>query len=105
MILDARANHNHEIDEERTIQRQKLRQECKKRALEDITERPHEIIITEAGKMENSASDRLLPADVSSVRQSVYRVRRKTQPKLTKSREETHQSLNDCNLESTNGEE
>ena len=30
MILDARADHNHEPDEERKIQRQKLRQECKK---------------------------------------------------------------------------
>jgi len=95
MILNARADHNHEPDEERKIQRQKLRQECKKRALEDITERLHKIIITEAGKMENIASDRLLPADVSSVRQSVYRVRQKTQPKLPKSQEETHQSLND----------
>ena len=48
MILDnQRLNHNHEPEEERKLQRQKLRQECKKRALEDVTERPKKIIVTE----------------------------------------------------------
>lgn len=36
--------------------------------------------------------------------QAVYRVRRKTQPKLPKSRPETHENLTDYNLISTNGE-
>jgi hypothetical protein len=87
MIIDnQRMDHSHEPEQERKLQRQKLRQECKKRSLEETTERPKKVIITEFGKKEKTETDKLLPEDVSSVRQSVYRVRRKTQPKLPKSR-------------------
>ena len=105
MIIDnQRMDHSHEPEEERTLQRQKLRQECKKRYLEETTERPKKVIITELGKKEKTETDKLLPEDVSSVRRSVYRARRKTQPKLMKSREETHEYLTEYSLTSTNGE-
>ena len=87
MIIDnQRMDHSHEPEQERILQGQKLRQKCKKRALEETTERPKKVIITELGKKEKTETNKLLPEDVSSVRQSVYRVRRKTQPKLPKSR-------------------
>jgi hypothetical protein len=70
MIIDnQRMDHSHEPDQERTLQRQKLRQECKKRALEEKTERPKKEIITELRKKEKTETDKLLPEEVSSVRQ------------------------------------
>lgn len=62
-------------------------QECKRKATEDATEGPQQLIFGETGKMESST---LVPEDISMVRQAVYRVRRKTHPKLPKSRSETH---------------
>ena len=104
IIDNQRMDHSHKPEQERTLQRQKLRQECKKRALEETTERPKKVIITELGKKEKTETYKLFPEDVSSVRQSVYHVRRKTQPKLPKSREEIHESLTEYSLTSTNGE-
>ena len=76
----------------------KLRQGCKRKAVDDITERPHKPIIAECGETEN---DTLVPDDISTIRQAVYRVRRRTQPKLPKSREETHVNLKDYEFNST----
>jgi hypothetical protein len=54
MILDnQRMDHSQEPEQERTLQRQKLRQECKKRALEETTERPKKELITELRKRRN----------------------------------------------------
>lgn len=101
MILDGKMEHNHEADDDRKTERHKLRQECKRKAEEQPTERPKKIIIAETGKIGNHE---LIPEDVSAVRQAVYRVRRKSRPKLPKSRAETHESLADYSLDSTNGE-
>jgi hypothetical protein len=60
MIIDnQRMDHSHEPEQERTLQRQKLRQECKKRVLEETTERPKKVIITKLGKKEKTETDKL----------------------------------------------
>ena len=101
MVLDGRTDHNHEIEDDRKAQRSKLRQACKRKAVDDITERLQRLIIAECGKTEN---DTLVPEDISTIRQAVYRVRRRTQPKLPNSREETHVNLKDYEFNSTSGE-
>jgi hypothetical protein len=46
MIIDnQRMDHSHEPEQERILQGQKLRQKCKKRALEETTERPKKVIM------------------------------------------------------------
>jgi len=77
MVLDGRTDHNHEIEDNRKAQRSRLRQVCKRKAVDDITERPQKLIIAKCGKTEN---DTLVPEDISTIRQIVYRVRRRTQP-------------------------
>lgn len=72
MILDGRNEHNHEKEEERKIQRHNIRQACKRKAEDSITERPHKLIVHEVGKTENAS---LVPEDVGLIRQAVYRVR------------------------------
>jgi hypothetical protein len=63
-----------------------------------LKEHLHKPIIAECGETEN---DTLVPDDISTIRQAVYRVRRRTQPKLPKSREETHVNLKDYEFNST----
>ena len=53
MVLDGRTDHNHEIDDDRKAQRSKLRQACKRKGVDDITERPQKLIIAECRKTEN----------------------------------------------------
>jgi hypothetical protein len=58
-----------------------------RKASDEPGERPNKIIMTEIAKQDTTD---LLPGDVKSVRQGIYRRRRKTQPRLPKSREEMH---------------
>ena len=77
MVLDGQTDHNHEIEDDRKAQRSRLRQACKRKAVDDTTERPQKLIIAACRKTEN---DTLVPEDISTIRQVVYRVRRRTQP-------------------------
>ena len=89
-MLDGRFEHNNSETDERLIQRHKVRQECKCKASDEPGEKPNKIITTEIAKQDTTD---LLPGDVKWVRQGIYRRWRKTQPRLPKSREETHEAL------------
>ena len=101
MILGGRFEHNHAEEDDRTLERQVLRQTCKKKATEEPCEKPYKLIISEVEKNQNSE---LLPQDVRAVRQAVYRERRKTQPKLPKSRSETLEILSTYEQSPISGE-
>ena len=92
MILDGRPDHNHTEPEPRTMERQKIRQACKRKAEDEPSERPSKFIIKEIEKV--SVAE-LVTQDIKSVRQAMYRQRRKTQPKLSTSRMETIETLKD----------
>ena len=100
MILGGRFEHNHVEPDTRKLERQKVRQNCKRKAAEEPSERPSKLIVSE---IEKNEVNELLPQDIKSVRQAIYRQRRKTQPKLPKSREETIQTLKEYEVLS-NGE-
>jgi hypothetical protein len=38
MVLDGRTDHNHEIEDDRKAHRSKLRQGCKRKAVDDINQ-------------------------------------------------------------------
>jgi hypothetical protein len=80
MIIDGRYEHNHGEPDDITVQRLKVRQECKRKATDESGERPNKIIMGEIARQD---STELVPEDVKSVRQAIYRRRRKTQPKHT----------------------
>ena len=61
MVLDGRFEHNHPELDERSIQRHKVRQECKGKASDEPGERPNKIIMTEIAKQDTTD---LLPGDV-----------------------------------------
>ena len=79
VVLGGRFEHKHSEPDERDIERQQIRQNCKRKAIEEPSERPSKLIVQE---IEKNNSEEMLPKDIISVRQAVYRQRRKTQPKL-----------------------
>lgn len=101
-IAWARLEHTHDQDSQASIERQQIRTVCKRKAVDDISERPSKIILTE---LTNRPDGELVPKDVKAVRQSIYRERRKLQPKLPTCRAEVHEALRDRNITSNDGEE
>ena len=101
MIIDGRFEHNHAEPDDITAQRLKVRQECKRKATDEPGERPNKIIM---GEIARQGSAELVPEDVKSVRQAIYRRRKKTQPKLPQSREETHEVLQQYDMFSSQDE-
>ena len=88
-ILHGSTDHNHDADIEKT-QVQLLRQACKRKAEDDLTERPRKILITEAGKTE---TDYVSQQSINKVRKAMWRQRRKTHPALPKTRQEALAAL------------
>jgi len=70
-------SHSHNTVENRDIQRQIVRNNCKRKATECISERPNKIIRRELMAVETTE---LLHNDVSSIRKSMYRERREIIP-------------------------
>ena len=101
MILDGRLDHNHTEPEPKTMERQKIRQACKRKAEDEPSERPSKFIIKEIEKV--SVAE-LVTQDIKSVCQAMYRQRRKTQPNMPTSRMETIETLKDYEVKSSNGE-
>ncbi|KAK3787476.1 hypothetical protein RRG08_025739 [Elysia crispata] len=66
-----------------SLKKLQLRQSCKRKAENDLTERPRKIIVTEGQSME---TDGLNQRDIDNVRKAMWRQRRKHQPKLPISR-------------------
>ena len=64
--------------------------------LDDLMQKPTNLIRTELVKMTSEAS--LLPTDLKNIHQTVYRSRRKMFPKLPKSRHELHECRNDFEI-------
>ncbi|XP_050058592.1 uncharacterized protein LOC126550668 [Aphis gossypii] len=88
-------SHNHNIIDNRDIQRQIVRNNCKRKATECISERPNKIIRRELMATETSE---LLHDDMSSIRKSMYRERRKITPAAPTSLFELIQQLKINNI-------
>ena len=85
-VISQKKEHSHPQDE-----RHLIRYRAKKKAAEDTCVRPSKIIRSEIQAVDEEA---LQPNDLKSISKSVYRVRTKTYPPLSKSREGyTRQSL------------
>ena len=83
-ILHGMTSHCHGKTRFRILKKKlQLRQSCKRKAEDDLTERPRKMIVTEGQSMEK---DGLNQRDIDNVRKAMWRQRRKHQPKLTISR-------------------
>lgn len=88
-FLHGMTDHNHDVDLS-SSQALQFRQSCKRKAEDDITERPRKILIREA---QHSKTDFLRQRDIENTRVAMWRQRRKIHPKLPTSRQETLQAL------------
>jgi hypothetical protein len=89
-ILSGTLDHNHTTSD-RSLERKLVRNRVKLKATEDISSRPAKIIKNE---LFASNEENLKPSDITSLRQALYRERRKKFPKLPSSIEEVSDVLN-----------
>ena len=93
--------HSHEPDEGKN-ERHQLRATAKRKATDDITQRPSKII---RRALQDQQEEQLQPNDLRSVAMAVYRRRRKTYPPLPKSQSETYGVLPKMNIQTNKFEE
>ena len=70
-ILSQKNEHSHSLDE-RKVERHQLRVSAKRKAIDDLLQRPSQIVRTSIKDVGESV---LLPNDLKSVSKAIYRVR------------------------------
>ena len=100
-IVWSRLDHNHDPVSADSVTRQILRTECKRKAAENLTERPSKVIMKE---IVSKPDTDLVPKDLIAIRQAMYRERRKKFPALPKTRQEVHEALQHYDITSNQGE-
>ena len=88
-ILSQKNKHSHSLDE-RKVELRQLRVSAKRKVIDDLSQRPSKIVRTSIKDVGESV---LHPNDLKSVSKAIYRVRRKSQPNMPKSREDVHTVL------------
>uniref|UniRef100_A0A8D9BQ60 Uncharacterized protein n=1 Tax=Cacopsylla melanoneura TaxID=428564 RepID=A0A8D9BQ60_9HEMI len=83
-------DHNHDSDSSNTLERQKLTNNLKRKAIEDICQRPSKMIHTEVLK---EKSENISTEDVTRMRKCIHHARMKVHPKLPKTLEELQESV------------
>jgi len=91
IIIDIAGEHNHLVDSTQKIERQVLRENCKRKATSSIATRPIKII---RSQLMNSVSTELEYNDIKSVRKAMYIQRRKNFPPYPSSLEDAIMQLN-----------
>lgn len=92
--------HNHESDET-TLERKIVTTSCKRKAEEDISEKPSKII---KSVLSNHLPENLSSIDVSLIRRNLYNSRRKLLPALPKDIHDVHSVLDSYGPKTTTGE-
>jgi hypothetical protein len=97
------SEHNHELKTEKDIVVSEFRKQCKKRAAEDLFERPAKLMMREVGKLPEDND--LDMRDVVYVRYAMWNERKNHMPKQPKNRIETHEYVSQCGLLSEHKED
>ncbi|KAF0765749.1 Uncharacterized protein FWK35_00001806, partial [Aphis craccivora] len=92
IVLQSNGQHNHEGNSLNKIQRQVLRENCKRRAEESISMQPLKLIRHEL--IHNTELTSIVHNDLKTVRKAMYDRRRKTLPEIPMSREDIFLQLN-----------
>lgn len=99
-VVECQEEHNHEEMPHNKIQRQEIISDLKRKAIEDICERPSKIIYQ---KLKGEDTQDITTRDVNNFRKSIYKARRKILPKLPTNAAEVHDVINTLNVETTDG--
>ncbi|CAI6370573.1 unnamed protein product [Macrosiphum euphorbiae] len=95
LVCDVSGSHNHDADPQSKLDRQVLRENCKRKAEESISCRPVKIIRTELLKTQLA----IKCSDITSVRKAMYDKRRKIMSSLPKSLNEALEQLRNLQLD------
>jgi predicted house-cleaning noncanonical NTP pyrophosphatase (MazG superfamily) len=90
-IVEVIDNHNHPPHEEKILNRNELSNSLKRKATEDLNERPTKLIHQELRKGD---IETLTNCDIKRIRKNIYQARRGVLPKLPTTQEEIHHALN-----------
>jgi len=100
-IVDKNIIHNHQKENDKTLNRQKLNNSSKRKAMEVLHERPAKIIRCELSKCDIETID---AQDVCRIRKNIHASRCSTVPTLPKTLDETHNILKNYNLMTNRGQ-
>lgn len=98
VILSSKLEHNHQPDS--TLLRQITSNNLKRKAVENINERPIKLIRQELKKV----SADIAIEDIDRIRKSMYHARREQPPALPKTRNEIHEYIESANLTTSAGD-
>lgn len=94
-------DHNHENISDRVLQRQHISAAAKRKATNDLCERPSKILCSILPNNDKN----LQISDLKCVKENMYNARRKSMPTLPRSVEEVHRALNDLQPITHRGED
>ena len=94
-IIDKDLQHNHEADPPKVLMRQKIANACKRKAVDDLFERPSKVMRRE---MTADALEILTEADWVQIWKSIYGARANERPPLPKNLDELHRAVNEIEL-------
>lgn len=101
-IIRSDLHHNHDTDEKK-INRRMISNSCKRKAIEDISEKPSKIVCRE---LQNNLPATLTSNDIINIKKTIYSSRRKILPNiLPKNVAESHQVLASLNLKTNRNED
>lgn len=104
VITSKSEDHGHEAEEINVLQRQLLSSASKRKAEDDISEKPSKIIRKELGEQSANGSC-LTTSDLHCVRKNIYYARRKLFPALPKSVSDVHAALRNLNPKTNRNED
>jgi len=100
-IIDSNLNHNHDLESEGKMMRQVIRNSVKRKAQEELCERPLKLIHLE---LKNKKTDFLTTTDISCIRKKIYATRRSILPKKPTDIQDVHSSLNSLEIKTFDNE-
>jgi len=100
-FIDQNLTHNHNCDSEKILNRQILNNNLKRKAQDDICEKPSKLLHSE---IKNNDIDTLTRYDCTLIKKNIHNARKNILPNIPQSYDEVHKVLNDLNIK-TNRQE
>jgi hypothetical protein len=102
VIVEAFLEHNHESDSDQTLNRQKLSNSLKRKATEDICEKPSKLLHRE---LHSKHVDTLTVTNVNLIRKNIHNARKHILPQIPTSISDVHDALDAIEITTNNNEQ
>lgn len=99
-VVEGSEGHNHQNEDESTIMKKDLQNNLKRKAVEDICERPSKLIHHE---LRTASTQDFTTSHVIQFRKAIYKARRKILPKLPSNLQELHEVLDSFDVHTEDG--